>query len=77
MAETQRMTAEQVVSFLLEGEGIDFLRESLSWMVEQLMEAEVTELVGARLGERAPEERLTQRRDATVAKSERSLAWSL
>jgi transposase-like protein len=55
------MTAEQVVSFLLEGEGIDFLRESLSWMVEQLMEAEVTELVGARLGERAPEERLTQR----------------
>jgi transposase-like protein len=55
------MTAEQVVSFLMEGEGIDFLRESLSWMVAQLMEAEVTELVGAGLGERAPEERLTQR----------------
>ena len=30
MAETKRMTAEQVVSYLLEGEeGLDFLRESL------------------------------------------------
>jgi hypothetical protein len=28
-------------------------------MVQQLMEAEVTELVGAAHGERAPEERLT------------------
>jgi transposase-like protein len=61
MAETKRMTAEQVVSYLIEGEGLDFLRESLSWMVQQLMEAEVTELVGAAHGERAPEERLTQR----------------
>ena len=30
MAETKRMTAEQVVSYLLEGEGLDFLRESLA-----------------------------------------------
>ena len=61
MAERKRMTAEQVVSYLLEGEGLDFLRESLAWVCEQLMEAEVTELVGAGRGERAPEERLTQR----------------
>jgi transposase-like protein len=61
MAETKRMTAEQVVSYLMEGEGLDFLRESLGWMVQQLMEAEVTDLVGAGHGERAPEERLTQR----------------
>jgi len=33
------------------------LRESLTWVV-QLMEAEVSELVGAARGERAPEERL-------------------
>jgi hypothetical protein len=33
MAETKRMTAEQVVGYLLEGEGLDFLRESLSWIV--------------------------------------------
>ena len=30
MAETKRMTAEQVVGYLLEGEGLDFLRESLT-----------------------------------------------
>ena len=41
MAETKRMTAEQVVGYLLEGEGVDFLRESLTWVCEQLMEAEV------------------------------------
>ena len=53
MAETKRMTTEQVVSYLLEGEeGIDFLRESLRWVVQQLMEAEVSELIGAEHGER-------------------------
>jgi putative transposase len=61
MAETKRMTAEGVVGYLLEGEGLDFLRESLAWVVQQLMEAEVSELVGAGRGERAPEERLTHR----------------
>jgi putative transposase len=61
MAETKRMTTEQVVGYLLEGEGVDFLRESLSWVVQQLMEAEVSELIGAGRGERAPEERLTHR----------------
>ena len=55
------MTTEQVVGYLLEGEGLDFLRESLSWVVQQLMKAEVSELVGAGRGERAPEERLTHR----------------
>jgi transposase-like protein len=61
MAETKRMTAEQVVGYLLEGEGLDFLRESLTWVCQQLMEAEVSELVGAARGQRAPEERLTHR----------------
>jgi transposase-like protein len=61
MAETKRMTAEEVVGYLLEGEGLDFLRESLSWVVQQLMEAEVSELIGAERGERAPEQRLTHR----------------
>jgi hypothetical protein len=53
MAETKRMTTEQVVGYLLEGEGLDFLRESLGWVVQQLMEVEVSELVGAARGERA------------------------
>jgi putative transposase len=61
MAETKRMTAEEVVGYLLEGKGLNFLRESLSWVVQQLMEAEVSELIGAGRGERAPEERLTHR----------------
>src|SRR5438093_1459808 len=60
MAETKRMTAEQVVGYLLEGEGLDFLRESLAWVCEQLMEAEVSELIGAQRGERS-EERLAHR----------------
>jgi hypothetical protein len=42
MAETRRMTVEQVVGYLLEGEGLDVLRESLAWVVQQLMEAEVS-----------------------------------
>jgi len=38
MAETKRMTADEVVGYLLEGEGLDFLRESLTWVSQQLME---------------------------------------
>jgi transposase-like protein len=70
MAEVQRMTVEEVVSYFLEGEGVDVLRESLRWVCQQLMEAEVSELVGAGLGERAPEERLTHRNGY------RARAWS-
>jgi transposase-like protein len=61
MAETKRMTCEQVVGYLLDGEGLDFLRESLAWVVQQLMEAEVSELIGADRGERTSE-RLTHRK---------------
>jgi transposase-like protein len=61
MAEVTRMTVDEVVSYFLEGEGVDVLRESLLWVCQQLMEAEVSELVGAERGERAPEERLTHR----------------
>ena len=61
MAERKRMTAEQVVSYLMEEEALDFLRESLSWVVQKLMEVEVSELVGASRGERSPEERLKHR----------------
>jgi putative transposase len=61
MAEVTRMTVDEVVSYFLEGEGVDVLRESLLWVCQQLMEAQVSELVGAERGERAPEERLTHR----------------
>jgi transposase-like protein len=54
------MTAGEVVGYLLEGDGLDFLRESLTWVCQQLMEAEVSELIGAERGERS-EERLAHR----------------
>jgi transposase-like protein len=54
MAERKRMTAEEVVGYLLEGEGLDFVKESLLWVVQELMEVEVSQLVGAERGERAP-----------------------
>ncbi len=60
MAEKDRMTPEEVVSYLLEGDGVDYLRDSLRWMVEQLMEAEVSELIGAERGERT-DDRATHR----------------
>src|SRR4051794_4308124 len=55
------MTVEEVVRGLLEDEHADVLRESLRWLVAQLMEIEVSELVGAKLGERRPEDRATHR----------------
>jgi putative transposase len=60
MAERQRMTTDEVVEKLLSDEHADFVRESLRWMVGELMEAEVAELIGAEHGERTPE-RLTHR----------------
>ena len=30
------MTAEEVVGYLLEGEGVDVVRKSLTWMCEQV-----------------------------------------
>ena len=53
MAETKRMTCEQVVGYLLEHEGLDVLLEAVAWVVQQLMKAEVSELIGAAHDERA------------------------
>ncbi|TML96722.1 MAG: IS256 family transposase [Actinobacteria bacterium] len=61
MAEGQRMTAAQVVDKLMTSEHADVLRESVAWLVAELIEAEVTEQIGAAHGERAPERRTTQR----------------
>jgi transposase-like protein len=55
MAESQRMTTDEVVAKLLSTEHVDLVRESLRWVVEQLMEAEVTDLIGAGHGERTPD----------------------
>jgi putative transposase len=55
MAAEPRMTTDEVVAKLLSEEHVDFVRESLRWVVQQLMEAEVTDLVGAEWGERTPD----------------------
>jgi transposase-like protein len=60
MAEGPRMTAAQVGDKLLSGEHADVLRQSVAWMVAELMEAEVTAQIGAEFGQRIPE-RLAQR----------------
>jgi transposase-like protein len=49
MAEGKRMTADEVVGYLLEEDHVDFLRESLRWFVERLMDAE-----GDRVDRRRP-----------------------
>jgi putative transposase len=61
MAEGHRMTAADLVDKLLTSEHADVLRESVAWLVTQLMDAEVGELTGAGLGERAPDRRQAQR----------------
>ncbi len=61
MAERPRMTAAELVDKLLTSEHADVLRDSVAWLVAELMDAEVGELTGAELGERAPDRRQTQR----------------
>jgi putative transposase len=61
MAEEGRMTAAQAVDTLMASEHADVIRESVRFMVDALMEAEVSAQIGAGYGERAPERRLTQR----------------
>src|SRR4051794_18446184 len=60
MAEDRRMTAAQVVDKLMSGEHADVVRESVAWVVAELMEAEVAGQIGAELGE-VSGERVTQR----------------
>src|SRR5215218_1284874 len=60
MAERARMTAAQLADKLLASEHADVLRESVAWMAAQLMEADVSGLIGAELGERTPD-RVTHR----------------
>src|SRR5215208_4524354 len=60
MAEGPRMTAAQLADKLLASEHADVLRQSVAWMVAELMEAEVAAQIGAELGQRTPD-RVAQR----------------
>jgi putative transposase len=62
MAEGQRMTAARgAVEQIMQSEHADVLRESVALVVREIMEAEVAGQIGAELGERVPDERVTQR----------------
>jgi hypothetical protein len=60
MAGADRMAIEEVVRKVLVDEHADVLRESVEWLARQLMEVEVSELIGAERGERT-EDRATHR----------------
>jgi putative transposase len=61
VAGPDRMTTEEVVRKVLLDEHADVLRESLKLLVRELMELEVSEVIGAELGERRPDDRATHR----------------
>jgi len=61
MAGSKSLTAREVASEVMASEHADVLRESVAMIVREVTEAEVAQLAGAELGERAPGRRATQR----------------
>jgi putative transposase len=61
MAEVQSMTVADVVAKTMDGRLEDFVREAVALVARELMEAEISSEIGARLGEVAPESRATHR----------------
>src|SRR4051794_33993557 len=61
MAGADRMTIEEVVKKMLLDEYADVIREAVKAVAAEMMELEVSELIGAGRGERRPEDRATQR----------------
>lgn len=51
MAEAKSLTMSEVVANATSGEGVDFLHEAVRLIVQQLMEAEITQEIGAAHGE--------------------------
>ena len=52
MAGADRMTIEEVVRKVLRDEHADVIKESIRAVAQEIMEAEVSELIGAGRGER-------------------------
>jgi putative transposase len=61
MAGAERMTVEEVVRKVLLDEHADVIREAARAVAAEMMELEVSELIGAEHGERRPEDRATHR----------------
>jgi len=61
VAGADRMTIEEVVKRVLLDEHADVIREAVKAVAGEMMEIEVSALIGAELGERRPDDRATQR----------------
>jgi putative transposase len=61
VAGRDRMTIEEVVRKVLAEEHGDVIREAVRAVAQELMEVEVSELIGAEHGERRPDDRATHR----------------
>ncbi len=61
MADPNTVSADALVRKVLADEHADLIREAVSFLCHQIMEAEVTAQIGAAHGERAPENRVTHR----------------
>jgi putative transposase len=61
MADPHNLSADELVRKVLSEDHADLVREAVSFLCHQIMEAEVSAQIGAGLGERAPAERTTQR----------------
>src|SRR4051794_1686022 len=61
MAGADRMTVEEVVRKVLLDEHADVLREAVKAVAAEMMELEVSELIGAEHGERRPQDRASHR----------------
>jgi putative transposase len=61
VAGADRMTIEEVVKRVLLDEHADVIREAVKAVCAQMMELEVSELIGAERGERRPQDRATHR----------------
>src|ERR671924_1105006 len=61
MAGADRMTIVEVVKRVLLDEHADVIREAVRAVAAELMELEVSELIGAERGERRPQDRATHR----------------
>lgn len=59
MAGADRMTIEEVVRKVLLDEHAEVIREAVKAVAGEMMEFEVSELIGAERGERRPEDRAT------------------
>src|SRR5881227_3839292 len=61
VAGADRMTIEEIVRKVLLDEHADVIREAAKAVAAELMELEVSELIGAERGERRPDDRATHR----------------